>query len=101
MRPTTPRWVSTELYGIVSINADPDNERAEYAIIIRRDMSGQGLGRLLMRRIIDYARRRGIREVYGEVLAENSVMLKICREFGFRRSFVPGDAGVIHVSLEL
>ncbi|HYW91764.1 MAG TPA: bifunctional acetate--CoA ligase family protein/GNAT family N-acetyltransferase [Gammaproteobacteria bacterium] len=91
----------TELYGIVSINADPDNERAEYAIIIRRDMSGQGLGRLLMRRIIDYARRRGIREVYGEVLAENSVMLKICKEFGFRRSFVPGDAGVIHVSLEL
>ncbi len=91
----------TELYGIVSINADPDNERAEYAIIIRRDMSGQGLGRLLMRRIIDYARQRGIREVYGEVLAENSVMLKICREFGFRRSFVPGDTGVIHVSLEL
>ena len=50
---------TTDIYGVVRIIADPDNERAEYAIIVRHDMTGMGLGVLLMRRILDYARQRG------------------------------------------
>ena len=53
-----------EIFGVVSIIADPDNERAEYAIVVRHDMTGLGLGILLMRRIIDYASERGIGEIY-------------------------------------
>ena len=53
------------IYGIVNLSADPDNERAEYSIIVDRAMIRLGLGNLLMRRIIGYARARGIGEIYG------------------------------------
>jgi len=90
-----------ELYGVVRFAADPDNARAEFAILIRSDMTGLGLGPMLMRRIIDYARKRGIGEIYGEVLAENRPMLRICDAFGFKKGRDPEDPGVMIVSLAL
>ena len=91
----------TEVYGAVSLSADPDNERAEYAILVRGDMTGMGLGVLLMRRIIDYARGRGIREIYGDVLRDNTTMLKLCRALGFTQTNVPDDPGIVRVTLKL
>jgi acetyltransferase len=86
---------------VVHISADPDNERAEYAVILRKEMTGMGLGVLLMRRIIDYARSRGIAESYGDMLVDNSTMLKLCRVLGFTSSLLPGEAGVVPVTLKL
>ncbi len=91
----------TPIYGVVTINADPDNERAEYAVLVRGDMSGQGLGILLMKRIIGYARKRGIREIHGDVLSENGAMLHLCETLGFRQSRNPDDPGIVKVVLEL
>lgn len=91
----------TEIYGVVRIIADPDNERAEYAIIVSHDMTGMGLGVLLMRRILDYAERRGIREIYGDVLQENRTMLKLCEVLGFKKSRSPDDMDVVRVTLRL
>jgi acetyltransferase len=90
-----------ELYGGVRIGADPDNERAEFAILLRHDMTGMGLGPMLMRRIIEYARNRGIGEIFGEVLSENKIMLKLCQVFGFTVRPAPDDPGVMIVSLKL
>jgi acetyltransferase len=90
-----------ELYGVVRIAADPDNERAEFAILIRRDMTGMGLGPMLMRRIIDYARNQGIGEIFGEVLSENRPMLRICEAFGFKKGRDPHEPDVMMVSLAL
>ncbi len=91
----------TEIYGVVRLIADPDNESAEYAIIVRHDMTGQGLGIYLMRRIIDYARDRGIGEIYGDVLRENDTMLKVCGMFGFTQSNVADEPGQVRVTLKL
>ncbi|MHC1744477.1 MAG: bifunctional acetate--CoA ligase family protein/GNAT family N-acetyltransferase [Syntrophobacteraceae bacterium] len=90
-----------ELCGGVRITADADNDRAEFAIMLRRDMTGLGLGPLMMRRIIDYARKRGIREVYGEVLSENTPMLRLCRALGFSTKRMPEDPGIIIATLAL
>ncbi len=90
-----------ELHGVVRIAADPDNARAEFAILIRRDMTGMGLGPMLMRRIVDYAKKRGIGEIFGEVLAENRSMLRICEAFGFKTRRDPEEPGVMIVSLAL
>ncbi|WP_054032700.1 bifunctional acetate--CoA ligase family protein/GNAT family N-acetyltransferase [Desulfatitalea tepidiphila] len=98
---TPPPQKEPELYGVVRIAADPDNERAEFAILLRGDMTGMGLGPMLMRRIIDYARKRGIREVFGEVLSENRPMLRICEAFGFKRRRDPHEPDVVMVSLAL
>ena len=91
----------TEIYGVAGLSADPNNERAEYALIVRGDMSGMGLGTLLLRRILAYAKARGIREVYGKVLRENRRMLRLCDELGFRTTPDPDDFSVTMTSIAL
>ena len=92
---------TTEIFGVANIIADPDNFGAEYAIVVRHDMIGLGLGIVLMRRTIDYARNRGITEIFGDVLSANQPMLKLCKILGFTQSRVPDDPGVVRVTLQL
>jgi acetyltransferase len=89
------------IYGVVRLVADPDGEAAEYAVALRDDMTGRGLGALLMRRIIDYARQRGIGEIHGVVLAENKPMLGLARTLGFRVTASPEAGEAVRVSLRL
>ena len=89
------------LYGGARLSADANNERAEFAILLRTDMTGLGLGPMLMRRIINYAKACGVKEVYGDVLGENSTMLRLSKAFGFSMKRTPDDPGVIYVSLNL
>ena len=90
-----------DLHGVVRISADPDNEKAEFAIMLRSGKTGLGLGPMLMRRIIDYARGRGITQLFGEVLSENRSMLALCKALGFKRRSDPDDPGSAIVSLQL
>jgi acetyltransferase len=91
----------TEILGVVRLHEDPDRERAEYAIVVLRSMSNRGFGRLMMQRIIEYARRRGVGEVYGTVLRENRRMLALCRSLGFAIRVDPDDPALATVRLEL
>jgi acetyltransferase len=91
----------SRIYGGVRISADPDGEKAEYAIMVRSDMAGKGVGPMLMQRIIDYSRQRGIKEIFGEVLRENKPMLKVCEAFNFTRKICPDDPSVVEVRLVL
>ncbi|WP_428267300.1 GNAT family N-acetyltransferase [Haliangium sp.] len=88
-----------EIYGVVSLAADPDGERGEYAILVRGDVTGMGFGPMLMRRIIDYGRARGLREIFGDVLRDNKTMLKLCRVLGFHQHEAPDDPGLVRVVL--
>ncbi|MBA1147539.1 bifunctional acetate--CoA ligase family protein/GNAT family N-acetyltransferase [Ectothiorhodospiraceae bacterium WFHF3C12] len=92
---------TTDIFGVVRISADPDNERAEYAVIVRHDMTGMGIGIMLMRRIIDYCHQRGIHEVYGDVLRENETMLKLCKALGFEQRNLPDEPDLVRVTLKL
>jgi acetyltransferase len=90
-----------QLAGVVRYSADPDRVQAEFGVLVRSDLKGRGLGRMLMTRLIDYARREGVGELVGLVLPDNRRMLSLCRELGFSISgFRPGD-DLIQVSLEL
>jgi acetyltransferase len=90
---------AAELHGIVRLVADPDNARAEFAIIVERALTGLGLGSLLMQKLIEYARSKGIGELYGDVLEDNAAMRALCRTLGFAEA----EAGnhVIRVTLPL
>jgi acetyltransferase len=85
--------------GITRLAADPDGRRAEFAVIVRSDLKGRGVGRYLMDRLIAYAKARGIEELFGDVLAENSAMLALCRDLGF--SLVPSSAGVLRATMAI
>ena len=90
-----------KIWGAVRCNADPNLEKAEYAILIDRAMTGLGMGPMLMRYIIDHAKRLGIKELYGEVLRENESMLRLNRALNFQIHSSPDDPGIVHVSLPL
>ena len=89
------------MLGMVRISADPDLDSAEYDIMLDGSVAGMGLGPMLMHRIVDYARSRGIREIYGEVLRENEPMLRINESMGFSIEPSPDDPGLMHVTLRL
>jgi len=69
--------------GVARLVRDPDNIEAEFAVMVRSDLQGQGLGRLLMQALLDYAAQRGTRRVVGYVLRENRAMLGLARALGF------------------
>ncbi|MDJ0703602.1 MAG: GNAT family N-acetyltransferase [Leptolyngbyaceae cyanobacterium MO_188.B28] len=91
---------SSETLGVVRAIADPDNHSAEFAIIVRSDMKGQGLGRALLERIIRYCRNKGLQELVGEVFAENTAMLNLAQGFGFQRKRT-SDPTIVEVRLTL
>lgn len=90
-----------ELLGVSRFSADPDFETAEYAILVRSDLKGKGLGSLLMGQLLDYAKANGLKRIVGSVLAENTGMLAMCRQLGFDISTDPEDLTVRHVELDL
>ena len=90
-----------EVFAVVRLVADPDGARAEFSIVVRDDLAGKGLGRLLMRRIIEYATARGIRELFGDVLQANSRMIGLARHLGFRTEAVDQTADVVRVRLKI
>ena len=68
---------------------------------MRSDLKGQGLGRLLLEEIVGYCQRRGIREIWGEVLRENAPMLGLVRKLGFATKTDPDDPSVMIVTKPL
>ena len=87
------------LLGVVRLHADPDHQTGEYAVMVRSDLKGQGLGWALMKLIIAYARTDGIEVIKGEVLKENSSMIAMCQALGFTVGTSPEDPGIAQVTL--
>jgi acetyltransferase len=89
-----------ELFGEIRTVADPDNGHAEFAILVRSEYQGKGLGHALLEKMIRYCGDRGIKTMFGDVLASNSRMLELAETFQFRHQSQPVD-GVIRISLKL
>ncbi|MGE0564245.1 MAG: N-acetyltransferase family protein [Pseudolabrys sp.] len=97
------------MLGVVRLHDDTDgasgsrsaSKGAEFAVLVRSSLKGQGLGWLLMKRMIGYARKHGIAVVHGQVLDENSTMLAMCEELGFHVADDPAERGMKYVTLAL
>jgi acetyltransferase len=83
--------------GVVRTVADPDNHTAELSIVVRTDRKRLGLGRILLRKAVDYCRSRGTREIAGDVLVGNDSMLELARRFGGWTFSEPDEEGVIRI----
>lgn len=90
-----------EFAAVGRLSEDPDRERAEFAIIVRSDLHGHGLGYALMKKLIDYGRSRGVGEIFGHVLRENRSMLNLCDDLGFTRHSIEGDPSLVETRLKL
>jgi acetyltransferase len=69
--------------GVARLVRDPDNVEAEFAVMVRSELKGQGLGRVLMQALLDYAAARGTQQIVGHVLRENRAMLALAKSLGF------------------
>lgn len=89
----------SDIIGVSRIVADPDNAKAEFAVLVRSDLKGHGIGRLLMQEIVAYARARGVGELIGDVLEDNVLMIALCRELGCTMTSVMDSKGVMRATL--
>jgi acetyltransferase len=83
-----------ETLGVSRVVADPDNVSAEFAVTVRSDLKGKGLGRMLMEKLIAYCRARGTREITGEALPQNAPVIGLVRKLGFTVGPVDEEEGV-------
>jgi RimJ/RimL family protein N-acetyltransferase len=90
-----------EMLGVVRLHVNPGGKTGEYAVIVRSDLKGHGLGWLLMQTIIQHARSRRLRRIEGQVLRDNTTMLEMCRELGFALRQERSDPGIVNVTLDL
>ena len=90
-----------ETLGVVRATTDPDNDSAEFGIVVRSDIKGGGLGRMLMQKLIEYLRQRGTRRLVATVLRENHRMLEMVRELGFGYDAAQPDPELWSISLPL
>ncbi len=93
--------VSRDVLGVVRLHSDATGSSGEYAILLRSDLKGRGLGWALMQLMIEYARSAGLKQIFGQILHENTVMLRMCRELGFEVKVNPEDRGIYDVTLTL
>ena len=92
---------SGAMLGVGRVHRLTHGETGEFAVLVRSDLKGRGLGWLLMQMLIEYSRAEGIRELRGEVLSENSTMLRMCTELGFAVADSSTEAGVRIVTLPI
>jgi acetyltransferase len=74
---------------------------ADVALVVADAWQGQGLGRRLLKTLLEHARAAGVHEAVGVVLATNKAMLRLARSMGFAVSAEPEDATVIRISRDL
>lgn len=89
-----------ETLGVVRAVANADNTEAEFAVIVRSDWHGRGLGRALMERIIRYCRSRGTRRLVGQTLVNNEAMRRLAQLFSFCSRTNP-DTRLVELELSL
>ncbi len=92
----------SQTLGVVRASTDPDNQDAEFGLLVRSDLKGQGLGRALLAKMIRYARGRGTRRLVAYVLRENTGMRELARSLGFVIDATqPQDSDAVYMVLPL
>ena len=90
----------SETLAVARVIADPDNIEAEFAVIVRSDLKGCGLGKIMMTILIDYCRSRGTRTIVGEAMTQNKPLLGLIARMGFTITPEPGE-GIMRLRLDL
>ncbi len=90
-----------EIRGEARLYVDHTLDSAEFALIVDPSLTGKGVGRTLMSQLLVESRRRGLRELWGLVLTENTAMLDLAARLGATRAAVPGELDTVRVQFDL
>jgi GNAT superfamily N-acetyltransferase len=88
------------LIGVANYVRSEDPAAAELAVAVAHHNHSRGVATALLRRLADAARRKGIQYFTADILADNSLMLKVLRDPGWRctKRF---DGAVLHVRIDV
>jgi acetyltransferase len=90
-----------ETLGVMRTNTRPDNTEAEFAIVIRSDQKGEGLGSMLFHKGIQYTKLRGTKVLSGQTMIENKAMQGLSKKFGFVITPDPHDEDLVEMILDM
>lgn len=79
----------------------PGSDRAEFGLLVSHYIAGQGLGRIMLARLIEWCRSEGLRTLWGDTLEDNLAMLRAADSLGFRREALRDASGLIRMNLDL
>lgn len=88
---TVPAADGIDIVGSASFMIGARGDDCEFAVTVIDGWAGAGLGRVLMTALIEAAKRRGLREMVGFVLAQNTPMLRLAERLGFEVRRDPDD----------
>ncbi|PJF27858.1 MAG: hypothetical protein CUN52_13955 [Phototrophicales bacterium] len=77
-----PKSGETEILATMRLTPDTDGD-LEFGLLVSDKFQGQGLGKQLLQRAIDFAKREGYPSLFGVILPENTTMLHLAEELGF------------------
>ena len=85
------------IIGVSRALINPENTDAEFAILIRSDLKGVGLGKVLMKKIIEYCQSKQTKQMSGMTMPTNRGMLMLAQKMGFKLdiSFEDGTADMV------
>jgi acetyltransferase len=78
-----PQTAEPEIVAAGRLTRMPDPQEAEFAMLVRDDFQGRGLGTVLLTRLLQVGRDEGIDRVIAYMLATNLGMIKVCKKLGF------------------
>jgi len=90
-----------ETLGVMRTNTRPDNTEAEFAIVVRSDQKGGGLGSMLFHKGIRYTKERGTTVLSGQTMVENKAMQGLSKKFGFKVTPDPHDEDLVNMELDM
>ena len=79
------------ILGVGRYVTNPDATSCEFSLVVSDQLKGQGLGSRLMLSIMEVARSKGLSEIVGLILANNSPMFKLMASLGFQVAHYPDD----------
>jgi RimJ/RimL family protein N-acetyltransferase len=85
--------------GVARIAKDDTRNSAEFGILVSHYVAGQGLGRILMKRLIEWCRFYKIEVLWGDVMDDNTAMLNLAQSLGFEREARHTTQGITRISL--
>ncbi|RKF18586.1 GNAT family N-acetyltransferase [Alginatibacterium sediminis] len=89
-----------EILAVARGSIDPDNIESEFAMAVRSDLQGLGLGKIMLVKLIDYYREQGTQQLAGMTMMENRAMAGLARKLGFAVS-MDMEEGVIQMHMQL
>lgn len=95
---STPDGAGGEIVGMARYDVDPATRLADIAFVVRDDWQGRGIGTLLMKRMAEIAKGRGLAGFTADVLCTNTAMLAVLHRSGLSVQ-TSLDAGVHQVTL--